>query len=80
MKDEIKGHFISSPERLSRRGHEFETLDFSVSVSRLMLNALKVLQKRRVAFLTLREHMIIMIGALILTAIILWTLDSTDNE
>jgi hypothetical protein len=80
MKDEIKGHFISSPERLFRRDHEFETLDFSVSVSRLMPNALKVLQKRRVTFLTLKEHMIIMFGALILTAIILWTLDSADNE
>jgi hypothetical protein len=45
-----------------------------------MLNALKVLQKCRTAFLTLKEHMIIMIGALILTAIILWTFESKDIE
>jgi hypothetical protein len=35
MKDDTKGHFISSPERLSRRDCEFETLDFSVSVNRV---------------------------------------------
>ena len=37
MKDEIKGHFISGPERVSRRDHEFETPDFSVNVRWLML-------------------------------------------
>jgi hypothetical protein len=80
MKDGIKAHFTSGPERWSRRDHEFETLDFSVSVSRLMLNALKVLQKCRIAFLTLKEYMIIMFGALILTVIILWSIDSRNNE
>ena len=45
MKDEIKVHFTSGPERLSLRDHEFEMIDFSVSVSRLMSNALKVLYR-----------------------------------
>jgi hypothetical protein len=33
MKDEIKSHCTSGPERLSRRDCEFEMIDFSVSVS-----------------------------------------------
>jgi hypothetical protein len=28
MKDEIKAHFTSGPERLSRWDHEFEMIDF----------------------------------------------------
>jgi hypothetical protein len=80
MKGEIKAHSISSPERLSRRIHEFEMLDLSVSVRPTMLNAFKVLQKCRIARLTLKEHMIIMFGALTLTVIILWTFDLADNE
>jgi hypothetical protein len=73
MKDEYKGHFISSQERLSRRDYEFEIIDISVNVNRLMLNALKALQKCRIAHLIFKEYMIIMIGALILTSIILWS-------
>jgi hypothetical protein len=80
MKDEIKSQFISSLELLARRGHEFEAHDFSASVRRSMLNVSKVLQKCRITFLALKEHLIIMIGTLILTAIILWTFYSSDNE
>ena len=54
MKDEIKTHFASDPEGLSRRDHECEIIDFSVSVSRLMANALNVLQKCRIAFQNLK--------------------------
>jgi len=45
MKDKIKAHSTSGAERLSHGDHEFEMIDFSVSVSRLMLNALKVLYR-----------------------------------
>jgi hypothetical protein len=80
MKDEIKGHFISSPERVSLQDYELEMIAFSVDANRSVSNALKVLQKSRIAVITLRELMIIMIGALMLTAIILWSIDSTDND
>ena len=80
MKDEMKIQSTSGPKPSSRRNHEFEVNDFSMYVNRLIQYLFKLLTKCRIAFLTLKEHLIIMIGVLILTAVILWTFDSSDNE
>jgi hypothetical protein len=68
------------PRRLHLWVEESEIVLFSVGVKLLTPHQSSLIQKCRIVFLNVNEFMIVMLGALIITIIVLWSLNSRDND
>ena len=80
MNDVISTFGRHHPRQLHLRVEESEIVLFSVGVKLLKPHQPRLIQKCRIVLLNVKEFMIVMIGALIITIIILWRLNSGDND
>jgi hypothetical protein len=80
MNDVISTFGRHPPRQLYLRVEESEIVLFSVGVKLLKPRQSRLIQKCRIVFLKVKEFMIVMLGALILTIIILWSLNFRDNH
>ena len=80
MKGATTIHDPGNPQQFVLPVSESENVMFSVAVKQLKLHQSKLIQRCRIVFLTIKEFMIVMCGALILTIIVLWTFNSRDND